>query len=96
MELTVNELNYVKLNPVIKVHAEKAWRPFNFIEDNEVQGYSNDLMKLVAKNVGLKIDFVVGYHWNDYLNMLQNGEIDVITNMKRTPGREKVCYFHPI
>ncbi|WP_022940924.1 transporter substrate-binding domain-containing diguanylate cyclase [Psychromonas hadalis] len=93
LDLTLDERNYIELNPVIKVHAEKSWRPFNFIENNEVKGYSNDLMRLVAKNVGLEIDFVVGYHWNDYLMMLKNGEIDVITNMKRTPEREKYAIF---
>jgi len=92
-DLSKSELNFIKLNPVIKVHAEKTWRPFNFIENNEVKGYSNDLIRLAAKNVGLEIDFVVGYHWNDYLLMLKNGEIDVITNMKRTPDREEYAIF---
>ncbi|PKF60890.1 hypothetical protein CW745_13530 [Psychromonas sp. psych-6C06] len=93
VKLTETEMDFIKENPVIKVHAEKAWRPFNFIENNEVKGYSNDLIRLVAKNTGLEIEFVVGYHWNDYLLMLKNGEIDVITNMKRTPEREKYALF---
>ncbi|WP_198552741.1 transporter substrate-binding domain-containing diguanylate cyclase [Psychromonas sp. Urea-02u-13] len=91
--LTDAEVSYIKTNPIIKVHAEKAWRPFNFIENNEIKGYSNDLVRLAAKNVGLEIEFVVGYHWNDYLNILKNGEIDVITNMKRTAEREKYAIF---
>jgi diguanylate cyclase (GGDEF)-like protein len=91
--LTDAEARYIKTNPIIKVHAEKAWHPFNFIENNEVKGYSNDLVRLAAKNVGLRIEFVVGYHWNDYLKMLKNGEIDVITNMKRTADREKYAIF---
>jgi diguanylate cyclase (GGDEF)-like protein len=87
------EVRYIKANPIIKVHAEKGWPPFNFIENNEVQGYSNDIMRLVAKHVGLELEFIVGYEWSDYLNMLKNGEIDVITNMKRTPERESYATF---
>ena len=49
LDLSNAELNYIKLNPVIKVHAEKAWRPFNFIENKEVKGYSNELMRLAGK-----------------------------------------------
>lgn len=93
LDLTKAELAYIKLNPTIKVHAQKSWRPFNFIEDNEAKGYSNDLIRLVAKNVGLEIDFVVGYQWHDYLNMLKKGEIDVITNMEITPEREEYAIF---
>jgi len=98
-DLTKDEVDYINKNPLIRVHAEEAWRPFNFIENNEVKGYSNDLIRLVANNVGLEIKFVTGYHWYDYMSMLKNGEIDVITNIKVTPKRENYVIFtqyHPL
>ena len=87
------EALYLQNEPVIKVHAEQDWHPFNFIENNEVKGYSNDLMRLVAQKIGLKIEFVTGYNRNDYLEMLLKGDIDVITNLKITPEREKSVIF---
>ena len=92
-ELTNEELQYLQKNPSIRVHAESAWYPFNFIEKGQASGYSNDLIRLVAKKVGLEIEFVAGYQWNDYLTKLKNKEIDVITNIKITPSREEYAIY---
>ncbi|WP_028862290.1 transporter substrate-binding domain-containing diguanylate cyclase [Psychromonas aquimarina] len=93
ISFTEQEKLYLQSAPLIKVHAEKAWRPFNFTEHNQAKGYSNDLIRLVARKTGLKIQFVPGYHWNDYLGMLENGDIDLITNIKITPEREQYAVF---
>ncbi|WP_019613719.1 transporter substrate-binding domain-containing diguanylate cyclase [Psychromonas ossibalaenae] len=93
ISFTEQERLYLQNAPVIKVHAEKSWHPFNFTEHNQAKGYSNDLIRLVARKAGLKIQFVPGYHWNDYLGMLENGEIDLITNIKITPEREQYALF---
>lgn len=87
------ELLYLKENSTIKVDALAAWPPFNFIENSEVKGYSNDLVRLVAQKVGLKIKFVAGYGRADYLNMLEKGEIDLISNIRRTVEQERAIIF---
>ncbi|WP_415225739.1 transporter substrate-binding domain-containing protein [Psychromonas sp.] len=94
-QITFNpqELLYLKENSTIKVAGEKAWPPFNFIEDKKVKGYCNDLVRLVAQNIGLKIEFVTGYDRSDYVAMLAKGDIDLIPNMKITPEREKSAIF---
>lgn len=92
-KLTTAEQQYLQQNPSIRVHAENAWYPFNFIEKGRASGYSNDLIRLVAKKVGLEIEFVAGYQWNEYLTKLKNEEIDVITNIKITPSREKYAIY---
>ena len=91
--LTTEELQYIEMNPSIRVHVESAWYPFNFIEKGQASGYSNDLIRLVARKVGLEIDFIAGYQWNEYLTKLKNEEIDVITNIKITPSREKYAIY---
>ena len=92
-ELTANEKRYLELHPSIKVQAEESWPPFNFIDKGQVSGFSNDLIRLVAEKVGLKVEFVVGYQWSEYLKKLKNKEIDVISNIKITPDREKYISF---
>ncbi|RBW44085.1 hypothetical protein DS885_12285 [Psychromonas sp. B3M02] len=93
VEFTDQEKLYIKQHPVIKVHTSDSWYPFNYIENGEVSGYNNDLMRLVADKVGLKIDFVVGYEWAEILKKMKNREIDVISNMKITPERQKFTTF---
>lgn len=93
IELTQAEQDYIKQNPSIRVHAESDRYPFNFIEHGQASGYSNALIRLVAKKVGLKIEFVVGYQWHEYLTKLKNNEIDVITNIRITPSRENYALY---
>ncbi|TEW52234.1 transporter substrate-binding domain-containing diguanylate cyclase [Psychromonas algicola] len=92
-DLTHEEQAYLQKNPSIRVHAESAWYPFNFIDKGRASGYSNDLIRLVAKKVGLEIEFVAGYQWSEYLAKLKNKEIDVITNIKITPSREEYAIY---
>lgn len=92
-ELSHKEILYIQQHPLIKVHAEQAWRPFNFIENNKASGYSNDLIRLVAEKVGLEVEFITGYQWDEYLVQLENKQIDVISNMKITPERQQYAIF---
>jgi len=93
IELTQAEQNYIKQNPSIRVHVESGRYPFNFIENGQPSGYSNALMRLVAKKVGLKIEFVTGYQWHEYLTKLKNNEIDVISNIRITPSRKNYALY---
>ena len=90
---TNEEKLYLRENPSIRVHLENAWYPFNFIDKGRASGYSNDLIRLVAKKVGLEIEFVAGYQWKEYLDKLKSQDIDVITNIKITPSREKYAIY---
>ncbi len=91
--LTPEELTYIQNNPVIRVHVEKEWPPYNFIESNEVKGFSNDYIQLIAEKVGLKVEFVTGYTWNEFMPLLAEGKIDVMTNMVITEERQKFALF---
>ncbi|MDN2664005.1 transporter substrate-binding domain-containing protein [Psychromonas sp. 14N.309.X.WAT.B.A12] len=93
VEFTDQEKQYIKDHPIIKVHTAASWHPFNYIENGKASGYNNDLIRLVAERAGLNIEFVVGYEWSEYLEKLKNKEIDVISNMKITPERQKFTTF---
>jgi len=88
IELTDEELKWVEENPVIRVHNEADWAPFNFNEDGIPKGFSIDFMNKVAENVGLRVEYISGPTWNEFLEMIKNGEIDVMLNIVKTPERE--------
>jgi len=87
------ELMYIKNHPIIKVHCVSDSAPYNFVKDGEGYGYSIDHIRLVASKVGLKLDVVVGYTWNEYLELLKNGQIDVMLNIVKNKDREKYFAF---
>ncbi|MCK5293917.1 MAG: transporter substrate-binding domain-containing protein, partial [Arcobacteraceae bacterium] len=90
---TKKELEYLENKKTLKVHVEKDWAPFNFIENGKVKGFANDYMKLLGDKLGVNIQFVKGYTWQEHMNMLKNNEIDIISTMTITPDRKESYIF---
>jgi len=87
------DLSWIAENPVIRVHNERDWPPFNFNEGGRPQGYSIDFMDLVAAASGLEVEYVSGPSWSEFLELARDGEIDVILNVAQTPDRETFLNF---
>ncbi|MBF0226521.1 MAG: transporter substrate-binding domain-containing protein [Desulfobacterales bacterium] len=76
--LTKEEKEFLAKAGTIRVHNESDWAPFNFNENNSPKGFSIDYMKLLAQKVGLEIRFINGPSWNEFLDMIKKGELDVM------------------
>lgn len=50
-------------------------------------------MNLVAKKLNLKVEYISGYSWNEFMNMLQTPSLDVIINISKNKEREKSISF---
>jgi len=92
---TNEEIAYLKEHKTIRAHNEKNWRPFNFNEKDKPQGYSIDYMNLLAQKLDVKVEYVSGPSWNDFLNMIKTNELDVILNIVKTKERETFLSFTP-
>ena len=57
--MTKEEKDFIKNNPVIRVHNELDWPPFNYNLDGKPMGYSIEYMNLVASKVGLDIKLYI-------------------------------------
>jgi len=95
LRLTTEEYAWLKDHPVIRVHNETDWPPFNFAENGTPKGYSIDFMNLVAKKAGLEVDYITGPTWNDFLGMMKHGDLDVMLNIVKTSERKKYLLFTP-
>ncbi|UZE95024.1 transporter substrate-binding domain-containing diguanylate cyclase [Alkalimarinus alittae] len=93
LSLSQEEIKFLQTHPVIRVQSEANWPPFNFIEYGQPKGFVNDYIRLLSEVSGLKFQFVAGYSWDEYVEMLKNHEIDLISNMTITPEREKAFLF---
>ena len=89
IDLTDAEQSWLKQNPVIRVHNEKDWPPFNYFEYGRPRGLSIDYMDLVAKNLGLDVKYITGPSWNEFLEMVKRKELDVMLNIVKTEDRQK-------
>ena len=93
LTLSQEEIEFLKSHPVLRIHAEENWPPFNFVEYGQPKGYVNDYIRLLSEVSGLKFQFISGYSWDEYVEMLRTHEIDLISNMTITPEREKKTLF---
>lgn len=92
LQLSEEEKSWVKSHPVITVHNEKDWAPFNFNKNGIPMGYSIDYIRLLAQKSGLKVKFETGL-WNTLLNKTYNNELDVMMNIARTAEREEKLLY---
>ncbi|MCG8620033.1 MAG: transporter substrate-binding domain-containing protein [Desulfobacterales bacterium] len=90
---TPEEQAFLKAHPVIRVHNEKAWSPFNYFEYGSPRGLSIDYMDLLSERLGIKIKYITGPSWDEFLGMIKNRQLDVMLNMVRTESRENYTLF---
>lgn len=92
IELTPSELSWLKKHPVIRVNNE-VLPPFNFSEDGEERGFSIDYMNLIAGKIGVKVEYVRGPTWDEFLMQIREKKIDVILNIVETKDRDEFIEF---
>ncbi len=93
INLTKNEKEFIKNNPILRVSNEMDWPPFDFMRNNLPTGYSIDLIDLLAKKIGIEIEYVNGHSWSELVEMFKKGEIDMLHSLYKNKEREKIGYF---
>jgi ABC-type amino acid transport substrate-binding protein/nitrogen-specific signal transduction histidine kinase len=93
ISLNKTEKEYLKNHPIINVSNELDYPPYDYAVEGIAQGYSIDLINLLAKHIGIDIKYINGYTWNELVDMFKRGEIDMLHTLNRTPYRETLGYF---
>ena len=91
--LTAAEQVWINQHPVIRVHNEKDWPPFNYFEYGRPRGLSIDYMDLMAEKLGIGVEYVTGPSWNEFLGMVKRKELDVMLNIVKTEDRQKYLLY---
>ncbi len=77
ISLNASEKQLVSMTPPLLVSNQVDWRPYDYTRAGEPQGYSIDLLKLLATKIGLELEFINGFKHTSLLEKLQSNEIDV-------------------
>ncbi len=86
--LTQEERDYVKNNPIIKVGVEQ-WKPAIYSNNGkDIDGVTGDFLKEILKLTGFKIK-VINDKWSNIIFALENKSIDIIPATYFTKEREK-------
>lgn len=78
LALTETERAFLQAHPVIRVSNELDWPPYDYFEHGRPQGYSVDLMRLLAARIGVEFEFVQGENWDELVELLCTRRIDLL------------------
>jgi len=87
LHFTKKEQEFIKNNPIIRVSNEDDWQPFDFSKNGKAKGYSVDIIKNLAKKIGVEIEFVNGYTWSELLKLFDDGKIDMLHVVRKNTSR---------
>lgn len=93
--LTPEERAWIQKNPVLKVGNELDWPPFDYSVDGEPLGYTIDLVRLLAKKLGMQVEFVNGHSWAVLMDMLRKGDIHIMPAIYTSEERKQFLDFTP-
>ncbi|MBW2657668.1 MAG: transporter substrate-binding domain-containing protein, partial [Deltaproteobacteria bacterium] len=91
--LTGEERAWLAAHPIIRVHNEKDWPPFNYFEYGSPRGLSIDYMDLLADILGIEVEYVTGPSWKEFLGLIKRKELDVMLNIVKTEDRMKYLLY---
>ncbi|CAM3509402.1 transporter substrate-binding domain-containing protein [Arcobacter aquimarinus] len=93
IKLTQGEKKFLLENQPLKFHNEQYWPPYNFNENNTPKGFIIDYANLLAEKLNIKIEYISGPSWDEFMQMLRNDKIDAILNISKNKEREKYFNF---
>lgn len=78
---------------LLRVKGDQDYPPYEFLNDqNEPDGFNVDIMKAVAKKMGLSLSIELG-PWQTVRTEIEQGDIDILMGMYKTPAREQHVDF---
>jgi two-component system, NarL family, sensor histidine kinase EvgS len=92
LDLSNNELQYIRNNPTITIGVLDNFDPFSYKEDGKEEGLSIDVLKRIKELTGLKFKLKAA-SWHNILDDFKAGKLDVITDISYTKKRENFTLF---
>ena len=92
LSLSLEEKDWIKRHPTIRVANEPDWPPFDFRQNGKAVGLGIDYVNVIAKKAGLHVHYVQA-PWEELLARFKAGKIDVLHSVNKTPERETYALF---
>ncbi|MFO7749487.1 MAG: transporter substrate-binding domain-containing protein [Desulfobacteraceae bacterium] len=93
IHLTPDEEIFLKNHPVIRVANELDWPPFDFVENGQPAGFAIDYARLLARTIGVDLEFVNGHTWSQLLEMGRQNQVDLFPGLWKSSERETFLTF---
>ena len=92
--LTDEEWEWLNAHQRIKLGIDPQSAPFEFIDDQgQVQGISAEYIAFIKEKIKVEMPLTKDLSWSDVLQSAQQGRIDILTSIAKTPAREEFLLF---
>ena len=91
VDFSKEELEYIKNNKV-KAALLPDFPPFTMYENNKLKGFSYDILQLISKKSGLKIEYEID-NWPNNIKKFKEKKVDIIDAISFRESRLAFTYY---
>jgi ABC-type amino acid transport substrate-binding protein len=91
--LTPAQQAWLQAHGSVRVAPERDYGPFIFEGAAGPEGLSVDMLALVQRHTGLRVDWLAPAPLGEQLRLAQQGRVDLLTSLRRTPERAAYLAF---
>lgn len=97
LDLTEEEVAFLREHPVVRVGVDPEFHPFEFIdEDGSYRGIAADYLSLLEQKLGVRFEVRTTLSWPEAVEALREKELDLLPAIARTQERvEFLSYSQP-
>lgn len=93
-KLSPQEKAYIEENPTINVCTNPSLMPFEVLTpEGKHEGIAADLLGIIAQRMGLDIEIIQTYTWEESLLRAKRNECDIISFISQTPEYDEWLLF---
>lgn len=94
LQITNAEKEWLNAHPIIKVGIDPSFAPYEWFNENgDYVGLSADYLHKIETLLGVKFEAVKTHSFAETLELAKRGEIDMLTDINKTPEREQYLAF---
>ena len=90
LKLSDYQQKLVATTPTLHVSNETNWAPIDFAVSGQPQGYSIDLLNIIASMTGLRFEYTNGFTWPEFIGKFQRDEIDLLQSLFKNGNNESL------
>jgi len=98
LQLTPAEISWIKTHETVRIGGPRAFPPFHYYDDDQSKpkGISADYLFTIMDQLGIQVSTAPAIPWNQVLEMVKSGEIDLIPCTAKAEDRKAYLNFtHP-
>lgn len=85
--LATGEVEWLRRHPVIRYSADPDWPPFSIRRGDALEGIDPEYLRVIASKLRVRFEYVPTDSWEETLQKLRRGEIDLVTGIADLPER---------